>query len=305
MNTSQMLHKAGRKLSSASKLLRRNTYCSSLKKAQKNKVNLEWVDNHNLGDELAPVIYNWMLNRRQLSTDTNVKKTTHLMTVGSMIGSWNYDAVVWGSGIHMFSNIRKLSNLSRVQKFDIRAVRGPVTRNALLSCGHDCPEIYGDPGVLMPLIYTPDKLEKTYPVSVVLHYHASNEWISKQPYNDKELHYLNIGTDDYKKYIDEMLQSEMVISSSLHGIILAEAYGIPAIFLNTGGYVDEALMKYYDWYFSTGRYTVKVAMTLDEALQMSPMPLPDLSDMQERLIKAFPYDLWTSQIDDDSRREAI
>jgi len=75
--------------------------------------------------------------------------------------------------------------------------------------------------------------------------------------------------------------SKTIISSSLHGIILAEVYGIPAIFLNTHEYVDKDLIKYYDLCFSTERYSLKMAQTLEEAMAMSPMPLPNLSLMSE------------------------
>ena len=81
-----------------------------------------------------------------------------------------------------------------------------------------------------------------------------------------------------------------VVSSSLHGIILAEAYGIPAVFLSEGR--SEEILKYYDWYFSTGRSNVRMANTLVEALDMEPMEVPDLSKMQESIMEAFPYDLW-------------
>ncbi|MCD7954219.1 MAG: polysaccharide pyruvyl transferase family protein [Lachnospiraceae bacterium] len=292
MNTSQITRKAYKKIISGAALVRRNACCVSGDKTCHNQVNLEWVDNNNLGDELAPVIYNWMLEKRQIQPNQYARKTIHLMTVGSMVGTWNFDATIWGSGIHTFSNVSKLSRLRHIQKFDIRAVRGPVTRSALMSCGHICPEIYGDPAVLMPFIYVPDNLEKKYPLSVVLHYRAGDEWKTLGSFEGCELRYLNIGTNNYKQYIDEMVLSEKIISSSLHGIILAETYGIPAIFLDTGGYVNEALMKYYDWYYSTGRYSVKVARSLEEAIKMEPMQLPELDRMRENLLEAFPYDLW-------------
>ncbi|MBE6782684.1 MAG: polysaccharide pyruvyl transferase family protein [Ruminococcaceae bacterium] len=66
------------------------------------------------------------------------------------------------------------------------------------------------------------------------------------------------------KFVEEIKSSEKVISSSLHGIILAETYGVPAVFLNTGGYVDNALIKYYDWYYSTNRWNVKMARTIED-----------------------------------------
>lgn len=285
------LTKIRKKVKQSFSLLQRNKYTTQGKKIKINQVNLEWVPNGNLGDELAPVIYSWMLERRNIKKDTKINHSVHLMTVGSMVGSWNFDAVIWGSGVHVFSNMNRIYSLRRMQNLDVRAVRGPITRNALRACGHECPEVYGDPVVLMPLIYTPDKVEKKYKTSFVLHYHADSQWRQElEQYID--LHSLEIGTDDYKYYIREMVSSEKIISSSLHGIILAEAYGIPAVFLNTGGYVDEALMKYYDWYYSTGRYSVKIARSLEEAFLMEPMPIPDLDKMQEGLLNSFPYDLW-------------
>ncbi|MCD8003147.1 MAG: polysaccharide pyruvyl transferase family protein [Clostridia bacterium] len=310
MTTLQNHYGIKRKLTSVWKVIRRNTYCASGAKVNKHQVNLEWVDNNNLGDELAPVIYNWMLERRKIQVNQRIKKEIHLMTIGSMVGSWNFDAVVWGSGVHLFSNVRKLARLKGFQKFDIRAVRGPVTKSVLKSCGYECPDIYGDPAILMPLIYHPEVVAKEKVISVVIHYKADGQWekdllkriddrgrsdsedVSREKY-DIRIQLLNIGTRDYTSYIREMLASEKVVSSSLHGIILAEAYGIPAVFLNTGGYVDDALMKYYDWYYSTGRYSVKMARSLQEAFNMEPMPLPDLDEMRFKLIEAFPYDLYS------------
>jgi pyruvyltransferase len=101
---------------------------------------------------------------------------------------------------------------------------------------------------------------------------------------------IDIRTDDYRKFIDELCSCEKIISSSLHGIILAEAYGIPAVFL--GEKRDSEMFKYYDWYISTGRKIVRYASSLDEAIKMEPMELPDLTAMQETIMNAFPYDLW-------------
>lgn len=99
-----------------------------------------------------------------------------------------------------------------------------------------------------------------------------------------------MNTTDYRKVIDQIVNSKKIISSSLHGIILAEAYGIPAVFLNSG--MDNEKMKFFDWYLSTGRTEIKVANSLDEALHMKPMSLPNLNGMRMKLIRSFPYDLW-------------
>lgn len=251
---------------------------------------LEWVDNGNLGDALGPVIFQWMLKTKGLEGKSVKSRNRHLLTVGSLIGLESFDAVVWGSGIHMLYNVINLNEYAWIRKYDLRAVRGPLTREILLYFGYACPEVYGDPAVIMPLIYDPEipDAAKEYDVSVILHYHLQN----KSAFYQDELHYINMHTSDYKAVIEQIKQSKKVISSSLHGIILSETYGVPAVFLNTGEYVGQALLKYYDWYYSTGRYSVKMAFSLQEAVAMEPMALPELHEMRERIMDAFPCDLW-------------
>lgn len=265
-------------------LLFRNAYCRRGKKAIKNRVNLEYFNSEaNLGDMLSPVIYRWMLDQKSIPHDKKIRKTRHLMALGSILGGNGFfDATVWGSGIKSFDQIAALSKRRYFQKLDIRCVRGSLTRDALQGCGYKCPENYGDPAVLMPLIYNP-KTEKKYTVGTIPHFKQS---FDSMP-NIKNI---NIRTNNYEQFIDELLSCEKIISSSLHGIILAEAYGIPAVFLGEGR--DFEMFKYLDWYYSTGRKNVKVASTMEEAIKTEPMEIPDVSIMQKNLIETFPYDLW-------------
>ena len=57
----------------------------------------------------------------------------------------------------------------------------------------------------------------------------------------------------YKEVIDEILKCNKIVSSSLHGIVLAEAYGIPAKWEK---YSDDVLgngFKFRDYLSGTGR----------------------------------------------------
>ena len=114
-------------------------------------------------------------------------------------------------------------------KLDIRAVRGPYTKQYLDKMGFNCPKIYGDPAVLMPIIYSCNA-KKRYSCSIVLH-HSSGLREHIDELKDMGLHYIEIKTTNYKQFIDAIAQSDTVISSSLHGIILAEAYGVPTVYL--------------------------------------------------------------------------
>ena len=229
-----------------------------------------------------------MLEKKNLGEESSDKKTHHLITCGSLVGVGSFDAVVWGSGIHTVHSIENLISMKGIREYDVRAVRGPFTRQLLMECGYKCPEVYGDPAIIMPLIYNNPNLEKEYDTSIILHYKA----LEKDKYLLNNCHHIDIQTNDYKEFINQILSSKKIISSSLHGIILAETYGVPAVFLNTGDYVENAIIKYYDWYYSTNRRSVMIANTMEEALEMEPMPLPDLEKMREKLIESFPYDLY-------------
>lgn len=97
-------------------------------------------------------------------------------------------------------------------------------------------------------------------------------------------------TNDWELFINEIRASRLVISSSLHGIIIAEAYGVPAIFLDETENSDQ--LKYDDYYYSTGRMNYKRGKTVEECLSLQPEPLPDFSDMQKKILDAFPKDIF-------------
>lgn len=101
---------------------------------------------------------------------------------------------------------------------------------------------------------------------------------------------ISMNTNDYKSVIDKIVSCKKVYSSSLHGIILAEAYGVPAVFFR--GIPAVIDFKYKDYYASTGRFDVPMANNLAESFSFEAPELPDLSKLQQGLMDAFPYDLW-------------
>lgn len=241
----------------------------------------------NLGDSLGFVITSYMLSKRGLSIDKYVRKRKHFNCVGSNVFSSFQKATIWGSGILHDPSVKWYHLLYRYpySKLDFRAVRGPLTRDIVMKYGHSCPEVYGDPAILMPFIYYPTKSVQQ-DLLVIPQYVTEVDFRQNHP----DLFIVSMNTDDYKSVIDAIVSSKKVVTSSLHGIILAESYGVPAVFFRgLGKQID---FKYLDYYYSTGRYDIKIAESLEEALTMEPLPLPDLKPLQEGLIKTFPYDLW-------------
>ncbi len=267
----------------------RNRQTIHIAGVNKNRVNLEyWIHAKNLGDCLSPVVVNWLLNKKGMSLETRIKGIKHLYAIGSVIGmGGSFDATIWGSGLHNKEAIEKISKERNLRKYDIRAVRGPKTAEVMRNAGYVCPSVFGDPAVLMSEIYKPKAINVMYDYSVIHHYTKKTDSISSGSIQE-----INILTEDYQQFINKILRSQCVISSSLHGIILAETYGIPAIFLNEG--MDNEMFKYIDWYYSTGRKSIVMATSISDAMKKKPMGIPDLSEMRRSLLETFPYDLWTA-----------
>lgn len=267
-------------------------YDASTKRDQASTENLVrlrwWGKQPNLGDALSPIVFIWMLDQKGYTPTHRTKKNIDFFGIGSIIGFSDADAVIWGSGIISQSLFDAVYENRETVKYDVRAVRGPVTKSLLEACGYDCKGVvYGDPAIIMPKIYYPKIGEKKYKCSLILHHSTGNKERYRESY-----HCIPVETEDYKSFIDEIVASELIISSSLHGIILAEAYGVPAVLLNENGFLDRQIMKYFDWYFSTGRSDIVIANSVEKALQLKPMDIPKLTEMREALMNAFPYDYW-------------
>lgn len=240
---------------------------------------------NNLGDELSPVIFDFMCKYYNVNNLSKIKTTQNLYSLGSIIFMGFHNATIWGSGVP-YEPFFKTAFFHRsfFRKLDIRCVRGPVTKKILEKLGHKCPEAYGDPAVLLPLIYKSSFTTKKRKFLFIPHYSTENLYLSH--FNQDDI--LSMNTNDYKSVVDKICSSEKVISTSLHGIILAESYGIPAIFMQDRA---KALnCKYEDWYESTNRALV-VSHSVEDAKKIN-VDIPDLSDMRNTLMNTFPFDLF-------------
>lgn len=137
------------------------------------------------------------------------------------------------------------------------------------------------------LYFLPPPISKKYDFIVIPH-----ESHYKQYIDNKKYKVVSTLTNDWKAFVNDIRASKLVISSSLHGLIIAEAYGVPAIFLDETENPDQ--LKYDDYYYSTGRKNYKRGKTVEECLSLEPEPIPDLSDMQNKLLLAFPKDIFMS-----------
>jgi hypothetical protein len=162
------------------------------------------------------------------------------VTVGSVLTHVNEKCVVWGSGI--------ISQEYPVKNANFLAVRGPQTRQFLLNQGYEVPAVYGDPALLLPRYFNPS-VEKKYRYGIIPHY---DDWsVVKNWYSDQDhILIIDMMTDDVESKTKEFLACEKIISSSLHGVIVAHAYGISAIWQKFSDKPFGDDIKYQDYFES-------------------------------------------------------
>ncbi len=205
-----------------------------------------------------------------------------LLASGSIFSFANDHDVVWGSGIN--GKLLKKKDYT-FKTLDIRSVRGPLTWQFLKDhFGIISPKIFGDPALLIPYFFPEFTRKKQPSYDYIIIPHFSEEHLFPKSQSD----HIVYSTDPWDEIIEKIVDSRFVISSSLHGVIIAEAYGIPARLLRITE--TEPLFKYYDYYLGTGRPDFNYATTVNQALEMGGEP-PVQCDL-EKLYKAFPFDYW-------------
>ena len=248
---------------------------------KKNK-GTDWAKGQNFGDYLSLVIVGEIAKREKLIFKNESKQK--LLAIGSILHFAKEGDIVWGSGVN-----GKISE-SRYQfdNLDVRMVRGTLTKQFLEQKGIKVGNTFGDPAVLLPDLFP--KLEYKPKKGKIIAIPNLNEieiCVNNLPGNIKFVSPLTY----WRKVINEILTSELVLSSSLHGIIIAEVFGVPVRFLLPVG--GETLFKYQDYYAGTGRNLIEEPSSfIDKIDENSGIYMPRPVYNIEPMLRAFPKDLF-------------
>ena len=213
----------------------------------------------------------------------------NFLAVGSIIHHATKDSIVWGSGI--------INRQQKIAPADFRSVRGPQTRKFLLNLGYYCPEVYGDPALLLPNFFSP-KVVKKYRLGIIPHYHDYKE-VAETYNNQADILVVNLMTMDVESVTREILKCEKTISSSLHGLIVSHAYGIRSVWVKFSDKLFGDGVKFTDYlesvglpvyqpiFLSTGRNLHE----LETVLKTFPsLPgIDQLEQMQSKLLTVCPF----------------
>lgn len=237
----------------------------------------------NAGDHLAKVIVEHMLALKDKEIAEKSSSKNKLLSIGSVIHFARTGDCIWGTGV----NGKLIAPKLLFSDLDVRAVRGPLTKDYLNKRGINVPEIYGDPGLLLPLLFNKELLiDESLKRDFIVIPHMNENFNNYNDFN-KNICTPRQGAISFTRNI---VNSSFVISGSLHGLIIAEAYGIPAVFLDNNS--GESRFKYDDYYFGSGRESYPTVTKVSDAFDVEHAKPIDLQKVTKRLISAFPYDLW-------------
>lgn len=233
---------------------------------------------NNFGDLLGPLLVERILAMHHVDPRV-ASRNRRLLSIGSVLHFARDHDVIWGSGI----NGKKSDGDYTFHNLDVRAVRGPRTFEFLTDRGIEVPAIFGDPALLLPQV-VPELVglsrTKRYPLAVVPNFNDIPSYKVTPALLDPRL---PVGI-----CLQRIAQSEFVVGSSLHAIVVAESLGIPARLVSSS---IENPLKYEDYYLGTGRPDPQVAHTVEEAIQLGGEQVPVFD--AEQLLDSFPLDLWS------------
>lgn len=229
--------------------------------------------NNNLGDNLNKVVLEWLGIPVNYIAERNRKGK--FVGIGSIMSSVRSGDTVWGTGM-----IRKDQRLDRIGDAKFLAVRGRKTRKLLKDAGYTVPEIYGDPSMLLPLIYNPqwDFGQNTIEIGYIPHY-ADKDTPEIQKLRESGATIIDIQTLNWKSFVRQILQCKKIVSSSLHGIIIAEAYGRKVEWAKYSDNIIGGEFKFRDYLTGTKRREQTYG-------ELPPLKKETLKKIQDDLIKS-------------------
>ena len=241
----------------------------------KASIPLDWVaQDKNFGDVLNPALISRITSRNVRRRSALYYDKPHLLGIGSILQRANNSSIVWGSGF--ISRECRLKN----EPLAVTGVRGKCTAELLKTSGFKFDGFLGDPALLMPAYYkAPDF--KSDSVAFIPHIAERELPIVKIIAKIDGVKFIDLATSDPIKTLYEILSCRLILSSSLHGVVIAEAYGIPSCSVVLSEKLTGGDFKFKDFY------------SVFEDKSYRPITL-SRSDLTEQVINSLDYRVGTA-----------
>lgn len=252
----------------------------------------------NFGDELTKDIIERIFHKKT-EVHNEIDTRFDMLGVGSLIHFFNdivdYKTYVWGSGL-IDDQVGAIN-----ENFIFKACRGELTKSKIPDRYQGIP--LGDPGLLCNLIYK-NEVQKTGKIGVIPHLRDEqsyflNDVIKRHP----EIFTIIPVSQSPERVADEIKRCRLVMSSSLHGLIVSDSFAIPNIHLylsdnlQSPNHLRGGLYKFKDYYTAINRKYKNFDPRERDLLDASAYdqiideyePISNLDQIQNDLIKSFPY----------------
>ncbi len=242
----------------------------------------------NFGDYLSPLIVEAVSGKPVRYASL---KEADMMAIGTILANehkakrfcFKRRIHIWGAGCGQPE-----------ERFSARhyyhAVRGRETLHRII--GHPEVPALGDPGLLAGMLVE-RPIRKRYRIGFVPHYVDHEHSAARAFAAVKGVHSINV-FDDPREVLRQIAACEFVVSSSLHGLVVSDAYGVPNARVRLSqGVIDE--LKFVD-YYSAFDLPPPAPLSAEELTGLAADPerivgeyaRVRLSDIQNGLVKSFP-----------------
>lgn len=198
-----------------------------------------WNESTNFGDLLGPLL----LQHFGVPVRFAPVSEASVVGPGSILGKLpaSYRGFVWGSGL-IDADLGHPSQVESFRDASILAVRGHLTSDVL---GLDSGVALGDPGLLASRVL--NKASPRWELGIVPHYaHLGDPFLARLRRTFPNARVIDVRRPPIQ-VIRDISSCGSVISSSLHGLIVADSFGLPASWFASDTVLPGGDFKFRDY----------------------------------------------------------
>lgn len=194
----------------------------------------------NFGDRLTPYLLEKLLPAGEIDFfPVTHRNRARLLVIGTLLQDTYPNRAMMLLGTGLFYEMKRVFKNARAY-----AVRGPLTRRCM---GLGEETALGDMGILSKDVF--GEMPRSGKIGLLVH-HSERHLEGLQRFkNDPAYHYIDV-CRDAPVVVREIASCSAIVSSSLHGLVIADAYHIPNKWLKLS---DFPSFKYDDYFASIGR----------------------------------------------------
>lgn len=204
------------------------------------------------------------------------------------------DVNIWGTGFVCYKEKDEALYKSKIK---FCAVRGELSKKRIEKLtGKDLSNLpLGDAGILASSLLEGEKIEKKYDVGIIAHYKEKDEPIFKELYNKFNNSTIIDVQDTPYNVTKKIAECKTIISSSLHGLIIADSLRVPNVHIVVTNNLLGDGFKFDDYYSAYGlKHEFKdmnkdTINSLEEIIENYKLTDKMVKEKKILMLKAFPY----------------